>query len=308
MHSLIQQLIARGPILTDGAWGTELQSRGLGMGEFPDLWNLSHPDKVLEVAKAYVDAGSEIILTNTFGANRVRLGSEKSDNQVVAINRAGVEISKEAARDHALVFASIGPTGKLLMDEGIDLNEIRFAFMEQADALASAGADAFVIETMSDLAEAKLALEAARPFGLPVIVSMVFDSGQEKDRTMMGNTPEQVAASLIESGADVIGANCGAGIDNFITLCRAFRRATAAPIWIKPNAGLPAISNGTIHYHVTSEQFACSVPALVAAGANLIGGCCGTNPNFIRAIRAGLDQIQNSVSNPFSSSTPISPS
>ena len=169
MHPLIQQLTARGPAITDGAWGTELQARGLGLGEFPDLWNLTNPDRVGEVAAAYVAAGSQIILTNTFGANRIRLSEQAAADRLAEINTRGVEISLKAAAGRAKVFASIGPTGKLLMNGDVTEDELRAAFAEQVKALAAAKPDALVVETMSDLEEAKLAVAAARETGLPVV-------------------------------------------------------------------------------------------------------------------------------------------
>jgi len=201
-----------GIILTDGAWGTQMQERGLGPDELPDLWNLTHPERVEEVARLYVQAGSQVILTNTFRANRIVVSSRDPGVDVAAINRAGVEISRRAAAGKARVFASIGPSGKLLMTGDVTEEELRSAFAEQARALAEAGADAIVIETMSDLAEAKIALEAAKATGLMTVTCMVYDSGKNKDRTMMGVTPEQAAEELGAAGADVIGANCGNGI------------------------------------------------------------------------------------------------
>jgi len=288
MHPFIQQLTSRGPVITDGAWGTELQARGLGLGEFPDLWNLTHPDRVGEVAQAYVTAGSQVILTNTFGANRIRLGEQGAAERVAEINARGVEISLKAANGRARVFASIGPTGKLLMNGDVTEDELRAAFAEQARALAGARAEALVIETMSDVEEAKLAVGAARETGLPVIACMVFDSGKDKDRTMMGTTPEQTAQALTEAGADVIGANCGQGIAGFIAICQRLRAATDRPIWIKPNAGLPTMVDGRASYTTTPDEFAGYVPALVKAGASFIGGCCGTRPDFIAAVRRVL--------------------
>jgi 5-methyltetrahydrofolate--homocysteine methyltransferase len=290
MHALIQKLVAGGPVVTDGAWGTELQARGLPLGEFPDAWNLSHPERVAEVASAYVEAGSQIILTNTFGANPVRLAGSGSADKVGEINRAGVEISRRSASGRALVFASIGPSGKLLANEDVTAEELRAAFQEQARALASAGADALVIETMSDLEEAKLAVAAARTTGLPVVACLVFDSGANKDRTMMGTTPEQVAEALTAAGADVIGANCGQGIAGFATICQRLGAATARPIWIKANAGLPQLVNGRAVYSTTPEDFASHVPQLIKSGASFIGGCCGTNPEFIRAIHRRIHE------------------
>jgi methionine synthase I (cobalamin-dependent) len=288
MHPLIQQLLAQGPVITDGAWGTELQARGLSLGEFPDAWNLTHPERVAEVARAYVEAGSQIILTNTFGANRIRLGDHAAAGNVSDINRRGVEISRAAAAGRARVFASIGPTGKLLMNGDVTADALRDAFAEQAAALAEAGADALVVETMSDLDEAVLAVEAARQTGLPVVACMVFDSGKDKDRTMMGTTPEQAAKTLTQAGAEVVGANCGQGIAGFVAIARRLRAATDRPLWLKPNAGLPIMVDGRAQYSTAPEEFAGYVPQLVELGAAFVGGCCGTRPDFITAIHRQL--------------------
>jgi len=289
LHPLIQKLIERGPAITDGAWGTQLQARGLEPGEAPDLWNLTHPKEVAQVGRAYVEAGSAIILTNTFGANRIRLSDSGSADLVKEINKAGVALSREAAGKDALVFASLGPSGKLLMNGDVNEDELLAAFTEQAEALASAGPDALVIETMQDLAEAKLAIAAARTTGLPVVASMVFDSGKEKDRTMMGTTPEQAADGLAKAGADVVGANCGQGIAGFVAICARLKAAAEGrPVWIKANAGLPQMRDGKAVYATTPAEFAGHVPAVLAAGASFIGGCCGTAPEFIREIAGRL--------------------
>jgi methionine synthase I (cobalamin-dependent) len=288
MHPLIQQLISHGPVITDGAWGTELQARGLALGDFPDAWNLTNPDRVGEVARAYVEAGSQIILTNTFGANRIRLGEHDGADRLAEINVRGVEISLKAAAGRARVFASIGPTGKLLMSGEVTAEELRAAFAEQAQALAQARPDGLVVETMSDLEEAKLAVSAARETGLPVVACMVFDCGKDKDRTMMGTTPEQAAQALTEAGADVIGANCGQGIAGFIAICRRLHAATDRPVWIKANAGLPTMVDGRAKYSATPDEFAGYIPELIQAGASFIGGCCGTRPDFIAAISQRL--------------------
>ena len=162
--------------------------------------------------------------------------------------------------------------------------ELHAAYSEQAEALAEAGADALIFETMSDLAEATVGVQAARTTGLPVIVSMAFDSGKNFDRTMMGTTPEQAAAELSQAGADVIGANCGQGIETYTAICRRLHAATTLPIWIKPNAGMPELAEGRTVYKTTPQQFARQAPELIAAGASFLGGCCGTNPEFIRAL------------------------
>jgi 5-methyltetrahydrofolate--homocysteine methyltransferase len=284
VQAWIGELLARRPVITDGAWGTELQARGLPLGAFPESWNLSHPERVLEVAQAYVRAGSRVILTNTFSANRIRLAEGGLAAQTREINREGVRISLAAANGRARVFASIGPTGRLLLDGSVTADEMRAAFEEQATTLAEAGAHALVIETMSDLAEAEIAVQAARMTGLPVVACMAFDSGRDKDRTMMGVTPEQAVTALEAAGADVIGANCGQGIAGFVALCRRFRAATARPLWLKPNAGLPELVDGRPVYQETPEAFAARAVELAAAGADFIGGCCGTRPDFIRAL------------------------
>jgi 5-methyltetrahydrofolate--homocysteine methyltransferase len=235
-----------------------------------------------------VTAGSDVILTNTFGANRIRLAENGLAECAAEINQRGVEISRVAAGKQAAVFASIGPSGKLLLSGEISADDLQAAFEEQARALAKAGATGLVIETMSDLEEAKLAVAAARTTGLPVVACMVFDSGAKKDRTMMGTTPEQVAEALAASGADVIGANCGQGIAGFAAICQRLHAATDRPIWIKANAGLPRLVNGRAVYSTTPEDFAGHVPELINCGASFIGGCCGTNPDFISAIRRCL--------------------
>jgi len=291
--TLIQQLLAKGPVLTDGAWGTQLQARGLAPGEVPDLWNLTHPEKVAEVARAYVEACSQVILTNTFGGNRFHLAEAGAADKVKDINEAGARISREVAGSRAFVFASIGPSGKMLMAGDVTEDGLRAAFAEQAEALARGGVNALVVETMSDLAEAKIAIAAAKTTGLPVVGSMVFDSGKDKDRTMMGATPEQAAACLVEAGADVVGSNCGQGIAGFVKICARLKAAAAGrPIWIKANAGLPQMKDGKASYNTTPQQFADYAPALLEAGAGFIGGCCGTAPDFIRALRLKLNTIR----------------
>ncbi|HTO94503.1 MAG TPA: homocysteine S-methyltransferase family protein [Bacteroidota bacterium] len=288
MHALLEVLLARRPVVTDGAWGTELQKLGLAPGEHPDLWNLSHPERVREVAVSYVEAGSGVILTNTFRSNRIALGAHAAEIDVAELNTRGVEISRRAAAGRARVFASVGPSGRMLMAGEVTEEDLTAAFTEQCHALADAGADAILIETMADIDETRIAVKAARTTGLPVVASMVFDSGKEKDRTMMGATPEQVAAALTEAGADVIGANCGLGIEGYIPVCCRLRKATQLPLWIKPNAGMPEMTDGRITYRTTPEQFAAGARELRKAGADFIGGCCGTSPAFLRAVAAAL--------------------
>jgi len=287
--TVIDDMLDKGTALLDGAWGTELQARGLELGAIPDYWNIEHPERVEEIARAYVDAGSDIILTNTFRANAIALAGHADLTRLDEVNRAGVEISKRAAGTRARVFASIGPCGKLLMTGHVDEGSLRAAFEQQARALLAGGADAIVIETMADLGEARFAIEAARGTGLPVVACMVYDAGKQKDHTMMGTKPEQAAEALARAGADVIGANCVNGIEGYISIAARLASATELPIWIKANAGLPKLEAGEVVYDTTSEEFASHLDELIEAGANFIGGCCGTNPTFIAALRARLD-------------------
>jgi methionine synthase I (cobalamin-dependent) len=288
MHAVLEAMLAAGPVVTDGAWGTQLQERGLPVGDCPDAWDLSQPERVEEVARAYVEAGSQIILTNTFGGNRFVLSRHGLGDQVAAINRAGVEISRRAAAGRAKVFASLGPSGVMLMMGEVSAEQLQAAFVEQAEAMAAAGADGIVVETMTDPAEARLAVVAAARTGLPVIACMTFDSGAKQDRTMMGTTPEQAAEQLIEAGADCVGANCGHGIAGFVEICRRLHEASGRPVWIKANAGMPEMRDGKAAYSQTPTEFAAHAPRLVEVGAGFLGGCCGTTPAFIRAVAQRL--------------------
>ena len=289
MHQFIESLIKNAPIILDGAWGTRLQQLGLEPGECPDTWNIQYPEKVELVAKEYVAAGSQIILTNTFRSNRIALQVHDLAEKTEELNRRGVEISKRAAEDKSQVFASIGPSGKMLLSGEVTEQELAETFEEQAGLLKEAGADAIIIETMSDLDEARIALSAAKKTGLAVGVSMVFDAGKEKDHTMMGNSPEQVAEELTTAGADFIGANCGQGIDGFLSICEGMKVSTHLPLWMKANAGLPVFENGQTIYKTTPTEYAIYIKPLVTAGAVFIVGCCGTSPEFIQAIHEELE-------------------
>ena len=288
MHDTVKNLLAETPVLIDGAWGTELQKQGLKAGESPEALNLERPEVVEAVAKAYVDAGSEIIITNTFGGTIFMLERHGLADKVEEVNRIGAEISKRAAGERARVFASLGPSGKMLMMGDVTEEELYAAFEQQACALAAGGADGLVVETMADLEEATVALRAAKSTGLPVCVSMIYDSGAELDRTMMGTTVEDATKALTDAGADIIGSNCGQGIEGFVKLAARMKAATDRPIWIKGNAGLPEMIDGKTVYKTQPEDFARFARPLLDAGADFIGGCCGTSPAFIRALKAAL--------------------
>jgi 5-methyltetrahydrofolate--homocysteine methyltransferase len=292
LNSLIRHLLADRPVLTDGGWATELQRHGLPIGECPDAWNVTHPDRVEAVAHSYIEAGSRVILTNTFGANRVALARHGLAERTEEINRAGAAISRQAAGKAAHVFASIGPTGSVLRPGEVSEHALRAAFAEQTHALAAGGADGIVIETMSDLTEAILALEAALATGLPVIACMSFGGDPVGGCTLLGVTPEEAAEALAAAGADGIGANCGDGAAELLPICRRLRAATDLPLWLTPNAGLPEVVGGraqALVYPTTPAEWVAAALALVEAGADFIGGCCGTGPAFIRALAQGLD-------------------
>jgi methionine synthase I (cobalamin-dependent) len=271
-------------VILDGAWGTELQARGLTAGDCPDEWNISHPDAVISVASAYANAGSRIILTNTFRSNRIALSDYGFADRVVQFNAEGVALSKTGAGGQAQVFGSVGPSGKVMAAGEVTADQLRAAFEEQIKAMADAKVDGIVIETMSDPEEAVIAVAAARETGLPVVASMAYDTGKKKDRTMTGATPERAAEMLAEAGADIVGANCGCGIELYVDICRRLHSATSKPIWIKANAGLPEVVGGKTRYTMTAGEFGHYAKALEEAGASYIGGCCGTNPDFIRAL------------------------
>lgn len=258
-------------VVLDGAWGTQLLAQGATPNECLDAWNVTRPERVLALARAYVEAGSAIILTNTFGANRLALAQHGLEAQVRALNRAGAMLSRQAAQGRARVFGSIGPSRKKWGE--VSESELLAAFREQAEALAEGGVDGLVLETMGDLREALIALEAARSTGLPVVACMSFHGAD--DTAADGTTPEQAARAFAEAGAFAVGANCGRGVAHHVAIARRLRSATALPVWIKPNAGVPRWQAGRWTYPEGVAAFAAHLPALLEAGATFIGGCCG---------------------------------
>ncbi len=282
--------------VADGAWGTELDKLGCPPGFCREEWNVTRPELVEQVPAAYVAAGAKIILTNTFGANRFVLAPHGHADQVTAFNCAGAQISKRAAAGNgratpgaadgrpAKVFGSIGPSSKMIITGEVTEDELFEAFKVQAEALAEGGADALVVETMFDLAEATAAVRAAKSTGLVVVGSMTFDSGKDQTCTMMGVTPEQAVKALTDAGASILGCNCGIGIDNYIKVTALLRAATSLPVWVKANAGLPEVKGGEVVYSMKPHEYATQVLRLIESGANIVGGCCGTSPEFIAAI------------------------
>ena len=278
--------------VTDGAWGTQLQEHGLPAGACPELWNVENAEAVRSVAAAYVQAGSDVILSNTFGANRFILAAHDAGDRAGELAEVGAAISRAVAGDDVKVFASIGPSGKIVMMGEVSADELSAAFAEAAVAVERAGADAIVLETFNELEEIALALRAVRAAcDLPVVCSMTYASGPDKTATMMGNTPGDLAAMAMDNGAAAVGANCGVGPDNYVRVAELYRQAADLPIWIKANAGLPVVVDGQTKFPMGPDEFAAAVGPLVAAGANFIGGCCGTGPAHIRAVRAAVDAL-----------------
>jgi 5-methyltetrahydrofolate--homocysteine methyltransferase len=278
-------------LLSDGAWGTFLQAKGLQPSECPEMWNLSHRAEVLDIASSYVEAGCDIIETNSFGSSSIKLDTYGLKEKVSEINRAAAEISREAAGKNVHVAGSIGPTGKMLIMGDITESELYGTFREQSIALEKGGADLIIIETMSAIDEASIAVKAAREnTGCTVIATMTFSLTPRGDyRTMMGVSPQEMVIAMKEAGAHIVGSNCGNGIARMIGIVKAIRSTGKdIPVIIQANAGLPELIDGKTVYRETPEIMASYVNDLVKAGANIIGGCCGTTPAHIKAIAKQL--------------------
>jgi 5-methyltetrahydrofolate--homocysteine methyltransferase len=272
-------------LLADGAWGTEFHRRGLMQGNPSDEWNLSHPEMVREVTREYLEAGAAVILTNTFGGSRMRLEQHGLADRTRDINLAGARIARDVVDGRAVVAGDIGPSGRLLALGETTVEDLYDAFAEQAAALAEGGVDWIVVESMSDAGEMAAAVRAARTVtGLPVVASMTYNRSPRGFRTMMGDTVEHCVGRAEEEGAAIIGANCGTGIEDYVPLAPVLRRLTERPVWIKANAGIPRLEAGRVVFPLGPEQYASFVPALVAAGVDVIGGCCGTGPGTIREV------------------------
>jgi 5-methyltetrahydrofolate--homocysteine methyltransferase len=289
----LQALSSSHVVIGDGAMGTELQRAGLDIGECGDRWNLEHPDRLGAIHASYIAAGSEAIITNSFGANRWVLGRYGLSDRVDAINRAAAAIARQSAGTTVAVLGDIGPCGGFLEPLGdIRANDLLSEFTRQAAALVDGGVDAVIIETMSAVEELVIAVRAARAAGAPlVIASMAFDRLPNGNiRTMMGVSAEKAAQAAVEAGADIVGANCGTHMTaaDFAVVVAAFRQSTDRPIMIQANAGSPELVDGRAVYRLTPDAFAEGMGDVVAAGANIVGGCCGTTPAHVAALARHL--------------------
>lgn len=278
-------------LLSDGAWGTFLQDKGLMPGECPEMWNITRRTDVLNIASSYLEAGSDIIGTNSFGGNRFKLSQYGLSERVAEINSAAAAISRQVAGEYKHVAGSVGPTGKMLLMGEVSEKELYEAFHEQSEALEKGGADIIIIETMSALDEASVAVRAAREnTGCTVIVTMTFSRTLKGEyRTMMGATPDQMVSVMKNAGAHIIGSNCGNGIEDMISIVRAIRNTDKEiPVIIQANAGVPELVDGKTVFRESPSMMASFVPELINAGVNIIGGCCGTTPEHIREIARAL--------------------
>lgn len=293
----LRERIEQGVFVLDGAMGTQLFARGVHVGACNDYLNIQSPDVVCEVHRAYLEAGSDAVLTNTFGANKYSLGRHGLDAEVVAINQAGAEAARRAAGEEKYVLGDIGPSGDFLQPLGtLRADELQEAFAEQARALVGGGVDGLVIETMTALDEVRIAIDAAKSVAgnLPVFASMSFDKAGEDFRTMMGVDVESAVSQMVSSGADAVGFNCGtATLEEYVELAQKLGAAAKSTsdevlVFAEPNAGKPELVNGEAVYRVSPDEFAAAAKKIHAGGITIIGGCCGTSPEHIEAVAKAL--------------------
>jgi len=292
MDGLLVRL-GRGEVLVgDGAWGTQLMARGLPAGRPPEWFALERPEVIEEVARRYLEAGADLVTTDTFGASSFGLRRHGLEGERERVNREAVAAVRRAVGERALVSASVGPSGELLEPFGDASPEaLEEAFAEQVAVLAGAGADLVCIETMTDLTEATRAVKAAKAVAptLPVMAAMTFERTPRGYFTVMGVSVDRAVAGLLAAGADVVGSNCGTGIADMVEIAREMAKVASRPIVIQPNAGLPrATAEGTV-YDETPQSMAARLPELLDLGVAVVGGCCGTTPQHTRALRQAVD-------------------
>ncbi|MCY3019848.1 MAG: homocysteine S-methyltransferase family protein [Planctomycetota bacterium] len=294
LEKLKSRLAAGEMLLCDGAWGTQMQRMGLAVGDCPEEWNVTQPEKVKQLAREYYAAGADLGLTNTFGGNRYRLERYGFTDKVREFNTAGAALSRQVADEFdRTVAASVGPTGEYVEPEGLlKEREMYDAFHEQIAALKEGGADAICVETMYALDEALLAVKAARDLGMFCVASMTFDSTPDGVKTVLGVSVAEAVKALDAGGADVVGTNCGNGMAQMVELARLMRPVTRKPLLVRPNTSLPETVDGKTVQHETPEGMAASIRMLRDAGVAVVGGCCGTTPEHVRAFRAAIDKLR----------------
>ena len=292
------QAFGRRVLLGDGAMGTQLQCAGLEAGGCGEAWNLEHPDRLLAIQKAYVKAGSDCLTTNTFGGCRIMLERHGRERDVAAINRAGVEVAREAFGEAAgFVIGDIGPFGGLMEPYGeVTQQQVREAFAEQAEALVSAGVDALIIETQTALEELAIGIEAAKKAGAPCVIgSMAYDVTRDGSeiRTMMGIDPEQAAAFMRDAGVDVLALNCGTGIgvEWAAKAVRRYQAVSDLPTMAQPNAGQPVLEKMKVVYKQTPQEMVAELPQLLETGVNIVGACCGSTATHLALFRETIDRF-----------------
>lgn len=281
-------------LVFDGAIGSLLFEKGLNPGDCPERFNLEHPEVLAEITQSYLHAGADIIQTNSFGASPLKLSDYNLEDKTEEINQNAVKIVKQAVDYKALVCGSVGPSGKILLPYGdIKPEVMKDNYIRQISTLIESGVDLLCIETMTDLNEAIIAVESARTVSsdIPIISTMTFEVIPQGCVTIMGNAVAEVCSKLQEVGANVIGSNCGNGTKNMITIAKEFRVNTDLPIIIQSNAGIPSMINDEVAYQETPEEFANFTRSLLDFGVSIIGGCCGTTPDHIRAIRHSVDNL-----------------
>lgn len=289
--TFLETLASNRVLVSDGAWGTFLHEKGLQPDECPELWNVTRQQDVLDIAQSYINAGADTIETNSFGGNAFKLDHYGLAERSAELNKAAAAISKQAAGADHWVLGSMGPTGKILMMGDVTEAELYEAFRTQAQALAHGGADALVVETMSAIDEAALAVKACKEHtDLPVICTFTFEQTMDGDfKTMMGVSPEQMVDSILALGVDVLGTNCGNGMKRMVNIVKRLKAAAPqTPLLVHANAGAPVIQEGKTVFPETPQEMAEMVPDLIQAGAQIIGGCCGTTPEHISAIATAI--------------------
>lgn len=292
MHAILE-LAKKKTVIFDGGMGTMLMAAGLKAGESPELWNIEKPSLVTDIHRKYYEAGSDVVHTNTFGGNTIKLAERGLADKMETINVEAASLAREACPAGKFVAGDIGPTGKLLKPLGdLVLEEAEEGFFRQAQALLKGGVDLISIETMFSLEEALAALRAAKRLGdVLVIAALTFNRTKKGFFTMMGEGVKQAVSAFEAAGADVIASNCSLGSRDMIDLTKELRAATGKPILIQPNAGKPVTQKGVTSYQQTPAEFARDGKEIKDSGADMIGGCCGTNPEFIRALAQTLGNL-----------------